>query len=100
MKVHTEAVQFKADQKLLAFIQRRLAKMERFFDQIIEARVTLRLENSGKIKDKIAEIHLKVPGETLFAKGTNKKFEAAVDDVSKALRKQLIRYKEKAAQAI
>ena len=96
MKVHTEAVQFKADQKLIAFIQRKLAKMERFFDRIIEARVTLRLENSGKIKDKVAEIQLKVPGETLFAKGTDKKFEAAIDEVSKALRKQLIKYKETA----
>lgn len=94
MKVYTEAVQFKADSKLIDLIQKKLDKLDRFYDRIIEARVTLKLENTGKIKDKITEIQLKVPGETLFAKETDKKFEVAVDHVTKALRKQLMKYKE------
>ena len=35
MKVRTEAVQFKADQKLVDFIEKKLQKLEQFFDKII-----------------------------------------------------------------
>ena len=97
MKVYTEAVQFKADQKLVSLIQKKLNKLDRFYDRIIEARVTLKLENSGKVKDKVAEVQVKVPGETLFAKETAKKFEIAVDEVSEALRRQLIKHKSRFA---
>ena len=95
MKVHTEAVQFKADQKLIDFIEKRLEKMEQYFDRIIEARVILKLENSGKVKDKVAEVSLSVPGDTIFAKDTNKSFEASIDSAADALKRQLIKYKEK-----
>ena len=94
MKVHTEAVQFKADAKLIDFIEKKLHKMDKFFDRIIEARVILKLENSGKVKDKVAEVKLKVPGEILFAKGKSKKFESAIDEAIPALRRQLVKYKE------
>lgn len=95
MKVYTEAVQFKADQKLIDFIERRLAKMEQYFDRIIEARVILKLENSGQVKDKIAEVSLSVPGDTIFVKETHKTFEASIDGATDALKRQLIKYKER-----
>ena len=99
MRVHTESVQFKADQKLLSFIEKKLSKMEQFFDRIIEARVVLKLENSGKVKDKVAELRLSVPGETLIAKDTNKTFEASVDAAAASLKRQLIKYKERLRKA-
>ena len=58
MKIHTEAVQFKADQKLIDFIEKKLSKLDTFYDRIIETDVTLKLENSGQIKDKIAKVRL------------------------------------------
>lgn len=98
MKVHTEAVQFKADQKLIDFIQKKMEKLGSFFDRIIEVQVKLRLENSGQVKDKVAEVLIHVPGQSLFAKETNKTFEQSVDIVADNLRRQLERYKEKARQ--
>jgi putative sigma-54 modulation protein len=95
MKIQTEAVQFKADQKLYDFIDKKLGKLETFFDRIIETRVTLKLENSGQVKDKVAEVSVFVPGETLFAKDTNKTFEASIEAVTDNLKRQLKRYKEK-----
>lgn len=93
MKVHTESVQFKADRKLLDFIEQRLGKMQQFFDRIIDAQVVLKLENSGQVRDKIAEVRLHVPGDTLVAKARKKTFEASVDRAAVALRRQLKRYK-------
>ena len=95
MKIQTQSVHFRADEKLLSLIDERLQKLELFFDQIIRATVTLKLENNGKIQDKIVEVQLSVPNEQLIAKVSNKKFEVALDDVIEALRKQLLRYKEK-----
>ncbi|RME12678.1 MAG: ribosome-associated translation inhibitor RaiA [Bacteroidetes bacterium] len=95
MKVHTEAVQFKADQKLIDFIQTKMNKLDIFFDRILEADVKLRLENSGQVRDKIAEIRIMVPGQTLFAKDVQKTFEASVGGAIDNLKRQLTRYKEK-----
>jgi putative sigma-54 modulation protein len=95
MRVHTEAVQFKADQKLIDYIEKKVSKMDQYFDRIIEAKVTLRLENSGQVRDKIAEVQLNVPGESLFVKESSKTFEASVDGALSSMRRQLIKYKEK-----
>lgn len=95
MRVNTEAVQFKADQKLIQFIEKKMAKMEQFFDRIIEVNVVLKLENSGQIKDKIAEIKLSVPGKLLFAKERCKTFEASVAGAIDSLKQQLLRHKSK-----
>ncbi len=95
MKVYTESVQFKADQKLLDFIEKKLNKIDHYFDRIIDARVTLKLENTGQVRDKIAEVRLKVPGDLLVAKESQKTFEAAIDAVVDVLKRQLIKFKEK-----
>ncbi len=95
MKIHTESVQFKADQKLHEFIEKKMEKLTAHYDRIINAEVKLRLENSGQVKDKVAEIQLHVPGQSLFAKETTKAFESSVDGAIDNLRRQLSKYKEK-----
>lgn len=95
MKIYTESVQFKADQKLLDFIEKKLNKIDHYFDRIIDARVTLKLENTGQVRDKIAEVRLKVPGDILVVKENQKTFEAAIDAVVDVLKRQLIKFKEK-----
>lgn len=95
MKVHTESVQFKADQKLVDFIERKMSKLDHFFDRIIDAHVKLRLENSGQVRDKVAEVKISVPGNVLIAKESNKTFEASIDIAIDNLKRQLKRYKER-----
>ena len=46
MKIHIESVQFKADQKLHEFIEKKMEKLTAHFDRIINVDVKLRLENS------------------------------------------------------
>lgn len=95
MKVQTQAVHFSADSKLLAFIEKKLSKLDQFFDRIVMANVVLKLENTGQVKDKIAEIRLEIPGSILFVKETSKSFEACIDSAIDALKRQLIRYKDR-----
>ncbi len=62
------SIHFKADQKLLTFIQEKLNKLEQFNDKIVSAEVFLRLENDRDKANKIAEIKLHVPGKDLLQK--------------------------------
>ena len=93
MKIHTQAIHFSADKKLVSFTEKKLDKLNLFFDKIIAADVILKLENSGQIKDKIVEIKLKIPGTILFVKESSKTFEESVDNAISSLKKQLVKYK-------
>jgi putative sigma-54 modulation protein len=95
MKVQTQSIHFDADEKLIEFIEKKVEKLETFFDHIISADVMLRLENNGQVQDKIAEIKIKVPKDVLIAKETDKTFEASIDAAVEALRRQIIKYKER-----
>lgn len=95
MKIHTQSLHFSADQKLLDFIEKKMNKLDQFFDKIISAEVILKLENTGQIKDKIAEIKLNIPGAVLFAKESNKTFEESVDNALNSLKRQLLKKKSR-----
>lgn len=98
MEIQIQSVHFDADAKLLEFIDKKLQKLGTFYDRIISADVILRLEKTGQVQDKIAELKLNVPGSVLIAKETCKTFEEAIDAGSEALKRQIIKYKEKKAQ--
>lgn len=98
MRVQTDAIHFKADQKLLFFINEKMEKLSRFFDRIMEANVILKLENSGQVRDKITEIRVHVPGETLIATATDKTFEGSTLEAIEILKRQLKQYKDKMIQ--
>ena len=93
MDTQMHAIHFKADQKLLSFIQERLNKLEQFNDQIVSAEVYLRLDKDREKENKIAEIKLHVPGKDMFAKKQCKSFEEATNVAVEALRRQIMKDK-------
>lgn len=98
MKVVTHAVHFDADQKLIDFIEKKLTKLTQFFDRIIGVDVFLKLENSGQVKGKVAELKLNVPGAVLVVKEVAQTFEAAIDLALDTLKRQLIKHKERSKE--
>ncbi|UOQ72580.1 ribosome hibernation-promoting factor, HPF/YfiA family [Hymenobacter cellulosilyticus] len=95
MKVQMHSVHFDADQKLLDFIQKRLDKLETFYDRITEGEVILKLNNKDGIDNKTVEVKLFVPGTTLFSQEDAPSFEAAADAAADNLRRQITKHKEK-----
>ncbi|MBU6167536.1 MAG: ribosome-associated translation inhibitor RaiA [Bacteroidetes bacterium] len=93
MSIDMQAVSFRADQKLKLFIEKRVEKLNQFFDRIIHTQVLLKLENSGQIKEKVVELSVHVPGEILFVKSSKMSFEAATDEAIDSLRRQIEKYK-------
>ena len=66
MKVQIQSIHFDADEKLIDFIQKKLDKLDTYYDRTIDAEVILKLNNEG-IENKTVEIKLNVPGGQLFA---------------------------------
>jgi putative sigma-54 modulation protein len=95
MNLNTQAVHFTADQKLLDYIDSKLGKLNTYYDRILETKVFLKLENSGQVRDKIVEVKIALPGNTMVVTESNKTFEAAVDKAYTTLKRQLIRFKER-----
>lgn len=95
MEIRTTSIHFDADQKLLTFIDKKISKLNQFFDRIIDVHVYLKLENSGRVKEKIVELKLNVPGDTLIASEKSNTFESATDQVVDTMKRQIVRYKER-----
>jgi putative sigma-54 modulation protein len=95
MNIKVQTLHFDADQKLIDFTQKKLEKLLKFYENIVGAEITFRLDKNSKDENKIAEIKLEIPGNDLFAKRQCKTFEEATDEVIDALKKQLTKHKEK-----
>jgi len=95
MIVNTQSIKFKADQKLLDFIQARMDKLDQYYDQVLKADVFLKVENASDRENKIVEVRLHVPGNDLVAIKDAKTFEQATDLAAEGLRRQLRKHKEK-----
>jgi putative sigma-54 modulation protein len=95
MKVNTQSVNFVADKKLIDFIQKRLDKLEVFYDKIIQSDVYLKLENTSEKENKIFEAKVSVPGDSFIVKKQCKSFEGAVDMAASSLERQLKKRKQK-----
>jgi putative sigma-54 modulation protein len=95
MKITVQSIRFNADKKLLDFIQKKVDKLDTFFDHIISGEVYLKLENVENETNKITEIKLMLPGNLIFAKEQCKTFEEATDLAVECLRKQIEKHKQK-----
>jgi len=97
MQIQIQSVHFDAAEALQEFTQKRLEKLETFYDKIIDAEVTFRLDKGEHSREnKAVDIKLNIPGHQLVAKSIDTSFEAAVDDATEALRRQIKKHKEKA----
>jgi putative sigma-54 modulation protein len=98
MNVNIQSVHFDADSKLLSYVNKKLEKLQNFYDRIIEVNVFLKLDNVAHvIKDKIAEIRVHVPRHNFFVKSTSKSFEESFDDALDSLVTQMKRDKDRKA---
>lgn len=97
MKVYIHYIHSETDENLNAFIQKKVDKLDTFYDNIIEAEVFLKRANNNTEINSIAELKVKIPGSAPFAVEQAKSYEAAVDACVEAVRKQLKKVKGKQA---
>ena len=95
MKVNTQSVNFTADIKLIDFVQKRMDKLDNFYDKIIHSDVFLKVENTSAKENKIVEVKVAVPGDEFMVKKQCKTFEEGIDIAANSLERVLVKRKEK-----
>ena len=95
MNVNVQTPNFVADVKLIQFVERRLSKLEHFYDRIIFADVYLKVQKKREKQNKIVEILLTIPGGDLIVKKEARTFEEGTDECLQSLERQLKKRKEK-----
>jgi len=95
MKVNTQSVNFNADKKLIDFIQKRMDKLDMFYDKVIKSDVYLKLDNTSGKENKIFEARVSVPGDSFVVKKQCRSFEEGTDMAVSSLERQLKKRKEK-----
>lgn len=93
MEINVQSIKFDADQKLLDFVQKKLGKIERFYDPIISVEVALSLLNEAENKN--VKVTVAVPGHTVIVERNAKTFEDAVTGCADTIKENLTRLKEK-----
>lgn len=95
MNVKINAVKFRADEKLLSFVEEKVTKLDRHLPNALEAEVTLKVDKPESENNKQAEIRLVIKGNDLFASKQADTFEEAVMLSIDALKPQIEKIKDK-----
>ena len=95
MDIKIKSIHFDATEKLEAFIEKKVLKLEQFCEGIIMADVALKVIKPEAVKNKSASIRIKIKNGDCFAEKICDTFEESVDTAVEALEKQLLKYKEK-----
>lgn len=88
-------MKFDVSENLEAHIEKKTAKLDRFFEEIVSVDVYLKVVKPETAQNKEVQIKIVVPNAELFATKTCDTFEEAVDSSLEALERQLKKHKEK-----
>jgi putative sigma-54 modulation protein len=95
MKLRIQSINFDATASLESYINKKSLKLEKFFDEILNVEVYLKVVKPESVSNKEAEIKVSIPNVDFFASKTCDTFEEAVDLTRDAIDKQMRKYKEK-----
>lgn len=95
MTINLQTVNFNAKNGLEEYVERKLSKLEQYYDKIIAVQVSMRVENVSEKENKFVDIKLEVPGDDIMVKKSGQSFEECIDLSVDTLKKLIIRKKEK-----
>lgn len=95
MNVQIQSVKFDASTKLVEFIEKKLAKLDRVAENATGVDVVLKLDKDDERGNKIAVVTLRVPGGDIRVEEQAHTFEEAIDNVMDIMKRQIERRKDK-----
>lgn len=95
MEVRIQSIHFDASEQLQVFIQKKVAKLEKYYDDIKKVEVSLKVVKPETAENKEAGVKVIVPNGDFYASKICDTFEEAIDLSVEAVEKQLVKYKEK-----
>lgn len=95
MKLRIQSINFEATEQLKAFVEKKIKKLEKFNDNIIQTEVILKVVKPETAKNKEASVKMNLRNGEAFASKVADTFEEAIDLCAEALEKQIRKTKEK-----
>ena len=95
MNVQIQSVKFDASSKLIEFIEKKLAKLDRVAEEATGVDVVLKLEKDDEKGNKIAVITWRMPGGDIRVEEQAHTFEEAIDAAKDVLKRQIEKRKDK-----
>lgn len=95
MELKIQSIHFDATEKLQAFIEKKVAKLEKTYEDIQKVEVQLKVVKPATALNKETSITVSVPGQKFFVEKTCDTFEEGVDEAVDSMKVQLTKFKEK-----
>ncbi|MBP9987242.1 MAG: ribosome-associated translation inhibitor RaiA [Bacteroidales bacterium] len=93
MEIKVQSIKFDADQKLLDYIEKKVSKVEKFYDGVGDCEVSLSLLPDPENKN--VQIRVAIPGSEVFVEKNADTFETAITECVGILKEKLVSVKEK-----
>ncbi len=94
MEINVQSIKFDADQKLLDFVDKKFAKLKKFYDEASHMDVSLSLLSDPD--NKKVKVRVVVPGaEDIIVERNADTFENAITECAGILKDRLVQAKEK-----
>ncbi|VDH03231.1 HPF/RaiA family ribosome-associated protein [Bergeyella zoohelcum] len=94
MKIQVQAIGMTPHAPLEEHLEKKISKLDTFYDKILECHLTLKVENSSDKENKTAELRVVIPGDDILVKKTTASFEESIDACVGTSKKLLIKHKE------
>lgn len=95
MEIRIKSIHFDATEKLQEFINKKVEKLQKAYEDIQKVEVQLKVEKPAAALNKTTSLTVTAPGNTLFVEKTCDTFEEGVDLCLDAMKVQLTKFKEK-----
>lgn len=95
MEIRIKSIHFDATEKLQEFINKKVEKLQKSYEDIQKVEVQLKVEKPAAALNKTTSLTVTAPGNTLFVEKTCDTFEEGVDLCLDAMKVQLAKFKEK-----
>ncbi len=93
MEIKLKTLKFEADEKLTAFVEKKVNRLEKFFLPGVPPETEVALENEKEGKK--AKLHIHLPGDDLIIERVADTFENAITGAVDAMKEKLTRTKER-----
>lgn len=95
MEIRIKSIHFDATEKLQEFINKKVEKLQKSYEDIQKVEVQLKVEKPAAALNKTTSLTVTAPGNTLFVEKPCDTFEEGVDLCLDAMKVQLTKFKEK-----
>ena len=95
MEIKIQSIRFDATEKLEAFVEKKVGKLEKSLEDIQRVEVQLKVIKPATAMNKETSLTVVVPGTTLFVDKTCDTFEEGIDLCVDAMRVKIQKIKEK-----